>query len=108
MTINNYQLPVAWLLSAQPLAQSYPFDLVVSLASDGSDHNIPFQTRSKDEHNYKHAGQGAKQYIPMMLTETSAKWKTLISNCLHAGSSGEYAGAKTASTQALCIGHVTF
>ena len=54
-----YQLPVAWLLSTQPLAQSYCLDVVVSLAPDGSGHDI---LRSKEEPNYKHADKEAKQY----------------------------------------------
>ena len=35
--------------------------------------------------------------ILMMLTETSAKWKTRIPKCMPACSSGEYAGVKTTS-----------
>ena len=44
--------------------------------------------------------------ILMMLTETSAKNKALIPNCLYASSSGKYAGARTTSTQAFGRGQV--
>ena len=56
-------LPAARSLASQhrPLAKIYPLDLVVSLAPDESDNDMPFKLEY--ERNYKHADQGAKQYI---------------------------------------------
>ena len=66
-------MSVAWLLSTQPLAQSYSLDLVVSLVPDGSDHDIPFKFEVKMSATTSMLIKEQSNIPISMLTETSAK-----------------------------------
>ena len=93
-----YQLLIAWLPSTQPLTKSQ--DLVISLAPDGSGHDILFKLEVKISPATKNADQGAKQYDSQI-----NHWYLIA--CMQA-EVVKHACAKATPTQAFGRGHVIF